>query len=48
MAPMLSVYSGVFLAAGLLSLLIYKFIKPSYLKNVAGPPNEAKLTGEHH
>jgi hypothetical protein len=49
MAPTLSVYSGVFLvAAGLLSLLIYKFIKPSYLKNVAGPPNESKLTGEHH
>jgi hypothetical protein len=48
MYPTLSVYSGVFLVvAGLLSFLIYNFTKPSYLKNIAGPPTESKLTGEH-
>ncbi|KAF8957832.1 cytochrome P450 [Flammula alnicola] len=36
---------AVVAAAGLLTLLIYKFTRPSYLKNIAGPPNESKLTG---
>ena len=38
---------AVVAAAVLATLLIRKWTKPSYLKNLAGPPNESFATGEN-